>query len=408
MVVSRLQPGMTVFVPGVSGESQAFFAALARNPAKADGVRFVGVHFPQLNHNDYAGLHSAARLRAYFMQPELREPFRQGRVELVPADYLGVLRDLARLEVDIAIAQVSPPDAAGDMSLGLAYDFLPVVWTRAHFRVAHVNPELPATRGSFRVAAGDCDLICEEDSPLIEYDSGEPSDALLRLGRNAASVIRDGDTIQLGIGRYQRALLAALEGHRRLRMHSGLVTADVLPLVDRGVIAGVAAIEAGVALGDRAFYRRLAQDPTFYFRPASATHDVRRIAAIPDFVALNAAIEIDLFGQVNTESLGAQLVAGVGGMPAFVQGAQLAENGRAVFCITATADKGRVSRIVPRLADRFVALPRHAADIVATEFGIARLEGLSVDERAARLIELAAPQFRAALAGQWQEIRSAL
>lgn len=408
MVVSRLEPGMTVFVPGVSGESQAFFAALARNRAKAEGVRFVGVHFPQLNHNDYAGLHPAARLRAYFMLPELRESFRRGQVELVPADYAGILRDLRRLDVDVAIAQVSRPDSAGDMSLGLAYDFLPAVWSRARFRVAHVNPELPVTRGSFRVAASDCDLICEEPSPTIEYDSGEPSEALLQLGRNAASVIRDGDTIQLGIGRYQRALLAALDGHRGLRMHSGLVTADVLPLIDRGVITGAAAIEVGVALGDRAFYRRLAEDPTFYFRPASETHDVQRIARIPDFVALNAALEIDLFGQVNTESLGAQLVAGVGGMPAFVQGARLAENGRAVFCIAATAEKGRVSRIVPRLADRFVALPRHAADIVTTEFGVARLEGLSADERAARLIELAAPPFRAALAGQWQEIRSAL
>lgn len=408
MVVSRLEPGMTVFVPGVSGESQAFFAALARNPAKADGVRFVGVHFPQLNRNDYAGLHPAARVRAYFMQPALREPFRQARVELVPADYAGILRDFGRLDVDIAVAQVAPPDSAGDMSLGLAYDFLPAVWRRARFRVAHVNPELPATRGSFRIAASECDLICDEPSPLIEYDSGEPTDALIRLGRNAASVIRDGDTLQLGIGRYQRALLAALDGHRRLRMHSGLVTADVLPLVDRGVMAGDAAIEAGVALGDRAFYRRLAQDPTFFFRPASETHDVRRLAGIPNFVALNAAIEIDLFGQVNTESLGAGLVAGVGGMPAFAQGARLAENGRAVFCITATADGGRASRIVPRLADRFVALPRHAADIVASEFGVARLEGLSIDERAERLIGIAAPRFRDALAAQWQEIRNAL
>lgn len=408
-VVARLQPGMRVFVPGVSGESQAFFEALTRNPEKADGVCFVGIHFPGINTNDYLGLHPNARQRAYFMQPHLRAPLRDGRVDLIPADYQGVLKDLERLSIDLAVAQVSAPDAGGVMSLGLSYDFLPSVWQRAGLKVAHVNPALPATRGSFRIREDECDLVCGESSPILEYDGGAPSPDLLQLGRHVASVVRDGDTLQFGVGKIQNGILQALGGHRHLRVYSGMVSAEVLPLIDGGSISGRSAIEAGVALGHQAFYERIAADETFYFRPASETHDVRRIASIPGFVAINAALEIDLLGQVNSESLDGALLAGVGGMPAFVQGARLSEGGRSIFCLSATAAKGQLSRIVPRLgATSLVASPRFALDIVATEHGLANLQGLNMDERAERLIALAAPRFREELASAWRDIRTRL
>lgn len=408
-VVAALEPGMTVFVPGVSGESLAFFRALAATPEKAADVRFLGVHFPGINENDYAGLHPQARLRGYFMQPHLRAPIREGRVEIVPTDYAGVLKDLARQQVDVAIAQVSPPDGNGAMSLGISHDFLPAVWERAKLRVAHVNPAMPATRGSWQIRTDDCDLLCEAPSPLLEFDGGTPSADLLQLGRNVAELIRDGDSLQFGIGKMQSAILHALSGHRRLRVWSGMVSADVLGLLDNGVISGDAAIEAGVALGDASFYERVGHDCSFYFRPVSETHDVRRIAAIPNFVSINAALEVDLFGQANSEALDGRLIAGVGGMPAFAQGAQLSPGGRSVICLSATAAKGQVSRIVPRLGPgSLVSLPRHAAGTVVTEYGIARLEGLDTDARAERLIEVAAPQFRSELAAQWRDIRERL
>lgn len=408
-VVAALEPGMTVFVPGVSGESLAFFRALAAAPDKAAELRFLGVHFPGINHTNYVDLNETAHLRGYFMQPQLRSAIDAGRADIIPADYAGVLKDLARQPVDVAIAQVSPPDANGMMSLGVSYDFLPTVWQGAKLRVAHVNPAMPVTRGSWQIHREDCDLLCEEASALIEFDGGAPSPDLQPLGRKVAELIRDGDTLQFGIGKIQSAVLQAVSGHRDLRVWSGMVTADVLGLLDSGAIAGEAAIEAGVALGDAAFYDRTGRDSTFFFRPVNETHDVRRVAAIPNFVSINAALEVDLFGQVNSEALDGRLVAGVGGMPAFVHGAQLSAGGRSIICLAATAAKGQTSRIVPRLgAGSLVALPRHAIDTVVTEHGIARLEGLSADARAERLIEVAAPQFRAELAAQWREIRARL
>lgn len=408
-VVAALEPGMTVFVPGVSGESLAFFSALAAAPDKAAGVRFLGVHFPGINKNDYTALHPQARLRGYFMQPHLRAPIRDGRVEIIPTDYAGVLKDLARQQIDLVIAQVSLPDHNGMMSLGVSHDFLPAIWQRAKRRVAHVNSAMPATRGSSQLHFDDCDLLCEATSPLVEFDGGTPSADLFQLGCNVAELIRDGDTLQFGIGKIQSAILRALSGHRHLRVWSGMVCADVLGLLDSGVIAGDAVIEAGVALGDASFYERLGYNSSFFFRPASETHDVRRIALIPNFVSINAALEVDLLGQVNSEALDGRLVAGVGGMPAFAQGAQLSAGGRLIICLAATAARGQVSRIVPRLGPgSLVALPRYAADTVVTEYGIARLEGLGTDARAERLLDISAPKFRAELAAQWRDIRERL
>ena len=408
-VVALLKPGMSVFVPGMSGESQAFFEALQSDPEKAAGVRFLGVHFPEINRNDYLGLHPQARQRAYFMLPQVRSAALEGRAELMPLDYLGALRDLRQQPVDLAIAQVSPPDADGNMSLGLNYDFLPAVWHNARIKVAHINPGLSRTRGSFSIKAAECDFICEAESNVITYDGGEPNQELTDIAKGIAGIMRDGDTLQVGIGKMQVAIMRSLANHRRLRIYSGMVTEAALPLIDSGVIAGEGAIEAGVALGNEELYRRVGEDRTFYFRPVGETHDIRRVAAIPNFVSVNAAIEIDLFGQVNCDSIDGKLLAGVGGMPAFVQGAQLSEGGRAAFCLPATTAKGKVSRIVSRLGlGSFVGSPRHAADIVVTEFGVAELRGLSLHARAEKLIGLAAPTFRDELTAQWHALRSRL
>lgn len=405
-VVDLLRPGMTVYVPGVSGESLAFYAALAAAPERAAGVRFTGVHFPGINHTDYLRLDPAARQRAYFMQAHFRDPANAGRVELLPVDYRGAWCDLANdVEIDLALAHVSEPDADG-MSLGLSYDFLPAVWRRARMRVALVNPQLPRTLGSFRVQEGDCDFVCAAPGAPLTFDSGE-ADAALRLqARHVAGIVRDGDALQFGIGKAPAALLGELRGHRKLRIFSGMVSDAVLPLLDAGVFDADAPIQSGVALGSAAFYARLDRNERFYFRPVSETHDIRHISSIPNFLAINAALEIDLLGQVNCYSLDGKLFAGVGGMPAFVTGARSGDDGRSVFSMLATAQHGKVSRIVPMLSTgSFVGSPRHAADMVATEYGVAHLRGLSLGQRAAQLIRIAAPQFRDELAAQWLTIR---
>lgn len=408
-VVARLQPGMNVFVPGTSGESLAFYTALRRAPHKAAGVRFIGALFPGMNESDYIGLHPETTQRAYFAHPTFRAAMRAGRVDLLPVDYPGTWRDLQSQRIDLAIAQVSPPDADGRMSLGNCYDFLPAVWQRAAQRVAHVNPQMPRTAGSFGIVRSECDFLCEEDAPLVAQLSGDPGDELMAIGRHVASCVRDGDTLQFGIGKMQSAVVRSLREHRNLRLYSGMVTEEILGLLDVGAIQGEASIVAGVALGDLDFYRRLAVDRSFYFRSVGETHDILSIAKIPNFVSVNAAIEVDLLGQVNCDCLDGRLLAGVGGMPPFVNGARLSDGGRSIFCLGATAAKGKVSRIVPKLGmGSATGAPRYMLDRVITEFGVAELAGLSVHQRAERLIGVAAPAFREQLASEWQAIANAL
>lgn len=399
-----LAPGMTVFLSGTSGESLAFREALSKRPGKAAGVRFVGVFFPGINDHDYLAADASTTLRAYFAHAHLREGWRGGRVELMALDYPGIWDDLERLPIDLALVQCSPADARGRFTLGICHDFAPAIWARAAERVVHVNPLMPRTEGPFSVAPGDCTLVCEQEAPLVEVRGGDPGPELLCIGDLVADIVQEGDTVQLGIGKMQGAVVRALRRHRRLRIHSGMVSEEIAGLLSSGVVDGPGSVTTGVALGDQAFYRGIEGDERFRFLPVAGTHDVRALARIGGFVSINAAVEVDLLGQVNCECLDGRLLAGVGGMPAFMAGARLAERGRSVFCLAATARRGTVSRIVPRLGDGgTVAVPRHAVDYVVTEHGSVSLAGLPVRQRAAKLISIAAPEFRESLEKAWHE-----
>ncbi|CDM25300.1 Acyl coenzyme A hydrolase/transferase [Castellaniella defragrans 65Phen] len=408
-IVDTLEPGMTVFLAGMTGESLVLRDALRARPEKAADVRFVGVFFPGINDGAYVGLHPRARQRAYFMSPAFRPGFQDERVELLPTDYLGAWRDLSSLEIDLAVVQASEPDPAGRSSLGICHDFAPAAWSRAKRRVAHINPAMPRTHGAAHVRLDECDAVIEAPADLLTYPAEPASASYASLAGHIAGLVRDGDTIQLGIGRMVTGVLDALRGHRGLRLHAGMATQAVVPLIDGRVIEGRAAVTLGVALGDRDYYRRAALDDTFLFAPVDETHDPRRIAAIDNFVAINAALEVDLFGQVNCDTLGRQLVAGVGGMPAFAAGARLSRGGRAVFALLSTAAAGARSRIVSRLSGgALVGAPRHVADLIVTEHGVADLRGASIPQRAQRLMAIAAPQHRALLEAQWKTLCASL
>lgn len=408
--VASLRPGMRVFVPGMSGESLAFAAALKANPESCAGVQFVGVHFPGINHTDYLGLHPQARQRAYFMGPKLRPGLADGRAELLPLDYPGIFHDLRQLPaIDLLVAQVTPPDENGRCSLGPSWDFHPAVWAKARRRVAHINPHLPRTRGSFEVHISDFDATFEHAETPLLFDGGTPDEAMLQHARRVAELVRDGDTLEFGVGKLQAGILASLTGHRDLKVWSGMVSTPVLGLLDAGCLAaGEGNVQAGVALGDAAFYDRIGRDAAFYFRPASETHDVRRIAAIDNFCAINSAVEVDLFGQVNADSIRGKLVAGVGGLPAYAAGALLSPGGRSIIALPAATDDGKHTRVVAKLGAGFTALPRHTADFIVTEHGVASLRGLSLHARAKALIDVAAPAFRDSLSQQWDEIAKGL
>ncbi|SNC62691.1 Acyl-CoA hydrolase [Marinobacter sp. es.048] len=404
--VKRLKPGMTVYVPGVSGESLAFYRALKATPDACMGVRFVGALFPGINRSDYLGLHPESRQRNYFMLPGLRAGLEDGRAELLPLDYPGIFRDLQQnTEIDVAVAQVTPPDASGHCSLGLSQDFIPAVWDKAKIKVLHINPSLPRTQGSFRIRFHDADVCCDETSDVVHYSNPVPGTLQHDIAEHVVNLVNDGDTLELGIGKLPSAVLEGLTSHRDLKIYSGMVLPNVSSLIDSGSIKGRGAVRTGAALGDTQFYERLDKDPTFYFQPVSESHSVRRISEIPGFCAINSAIEVDLFGQINSDSVKGRQLAGVGGLPSFVAGARLSERGRSIIVLPSMTDNQKFSRIVPALSSMCcTAVPRHDADYVITEQGVANLRGLSIHERAQALISIAAPSIRDELFEEWRSI----
>jgi acyl-CoA hydrolase len=202
--------------------------------------------------------------------------------------------------------------------------------------------------------------------------------------------------------------LAALTDRRRLRIHSGLVTENLLPLIRSGALSSSrGAITTGLVLGDRAFFDAMADDDRLIVAPISVTHDVGVIGTIERFISINAALEVDLFGQVNAEFAKGRQIAGAGGMADFVRAASASSGGCAIIALQAQGSDG-ASRIVAQLPGPCVTLARTDAPIIVTEFGVADLRGTDIEARAQRLIAIAAPDARNTLSRAWRELRSHL
>ncbi len=406
-----LHAGARVFVPTLSGESALLREALQADPERAAGVTFCGVMFPGIDRTDWLALHPQARVEAHFMAPALRAGLAEGRVDLLAADYRGVARHFAEGPApDLAIAHLTPPDADGYCSLGVAADFLPLVWGRAKRRVAHLNPRLPRSRGSFRVHVSELDDAVEAEAPLNAWAEGSAGETEARIGAHVANLVREGDLLQFGIGNVPVALASSLKHHRRLRFQGGMVPPALRMLWESGALDRDADIATGVLLGDEDFLRYAAALPNLWLTDVRHTHDPAAIAARVEregsrFVALNGAVEVDLFGQVNAERAGGVLQAGAGGLPAFAAAAQASRGGRLLICLPSTAKRGAASRIVPALdANAFTTLPRWLADAVVTEHGVAELRDRPLDARAQALIAIADPAHRPALAEAWERI----
>jgi 4-hydroxybutyrate CoA-transferase len=404
-----LHAGTTVFVQGGSGEPTELLSAIRDAGADCNGVRYVGVFPPGINRWDPASFAPAAAMTAFFATPELAPSLARGTTNLMPLRYSAIidyLRHTAKL--DFALIQVAPPDAAGMCSLGVSVDFVPSVLPRAGAIIAEINRRMPAPPGSPTIPLDNFSNVVEVDHPLVE-PIGEPADNInLRLGQIIASLVNDGDTIQVGLGRLPTAILAALRSKNDLGFHSGLMAEPVLGLIENGNInGGRKAVDpgmavTGIAFGSNAFYEAIGRDPRVLFRPASYTHDAGVLRGLDNFVAINSAIEVDLDGQINAEFVNGRQISGIGGLGDFMLGARLARGGRSIIALPSRTANGK-SRIVGRVER--VTWPRTEVDFVVTEHGVARLRDGTVEERAEALIAIASPEFRDELTATFRTAR---
>jgi 4-hydroxybutyrate CoA-transferase len=403
---------MRVFVHAGASLPRDFTDALSAEPERARGVEFVGAFIPGVNTFDFAVLAPDARMITTFGGSFHRKSPARERIHVLPKGYMSFVRYLAAQEFDLAILHLAPPGANGRCSYGINQDFIPLAARQSRKLAAIINRAMPDIDGESGPRLSDLALAIEVDTPLPEYPSSAPSPELAAIAGYAGSLINDGDTIQIGIGKVQSAIVRALHAHRDIGVHSGMIDDAIAELAEKGVITGrkkafdKEMIITGMVFGTRGTYE-FCRHPQVKFRAADYTHAPNVLGEIKNFVAINSAVEVDLFGQVNAELVHGGLVSGSGGFHDFMIGARLSPHGHSIVALPSTG--GGASRIVARLCEPGIVTGlRSDADIFVTEHGVAKVRDLAQDARAEALIQIAAPEHRGALTDQWREMRKRL
>lgn len=399
-VLDHIGPGADLIVPIANGEPVALLDAIEVAADRLSGVRIHQMHVLR----DRRYLHGAfgERLRhvSWFLSHVTRPRFAAGEVDLVPNHFSEVYPLLRhRCRDPLVIAAVSPPDRHGYFSLGTGADYVASFIGRARFFV-EANAQMPRTFGRNQLHVSQVLGWTERSTPLIEVPPAVPGDADRRIAQFVAARIPDGATVQTGIGAIPNAILAALSGHRELGIHTELLSDGVIDLVEAGVVTGArkrmnrTKTVGTFALGTRRLYDFIADNTAVELWPVTYVNDPRRIGGEPNFVSINATVEVDLLGQCASETIRGRYWSSSGGQADFARGAMHSEGGQAFIVCRSVTDDG-VSKIVPSFGPgTVVTTGKNTVDKIATEWGIAELRSRTIRERAQALIAIAHPQHR--------------
>ena len=389
-----------VLVSSCSAESLTLGDAVRRAGTALGAMTFTGIFVPGLNTRSWFA-NPACRVETFFMTPELKAA--GAATKFLPFCYGDILHWLRTIPIDAALFMTAPPDGEGLCSFGPVVDFLAELWPKIPVRIAHINPRLPAVGGPCGIPFEALTAFVNAEQDLLEQPDPPDDPESRAIGQAVARFASDGATIQMGLGKIPTAALRALKGHRNLRVHSGLIPEAVVDLEDAGALAPGVSVTGGVAIGSRRLYDRVAGG-AYRFHPVSYTHSPKVLAEIENFVTLNSAMEVDLFGQAYAELGPSGLISGAGGASDFARGARAA-GGVRIVALTASVSRGAVSRIVaPGEGRGPVSLGRMDTDVVVTEHGAADLRGLDHDERARALVAIASPAHRDRLTTRWSEL----
>jgi len=401
--VGRLRPGMKVLLPPGCAEPSTVIEELCRQADRLAPLTLMG----GLLLGDYLFCRPeyAGRIKwvTWQLMPPAVEPWERGQAEYVPARYFDAAALFKRggpWAPDAVIVHTTPPDRFGYLSLGVSVSYPLPAAREAALVLAQVNPQMPRTLGNAFLHRSQVDYWVEAAHPLLEYPPSPLGSVEREIARRVSTLIPDGATLQIGIGAIPQALMEALGDRRDLGVHS-IVVDHMLPLIEKGVITNArksfhpGRMDVCEVMGTRRLFDFVHENRLINMEPSDIVHDPQVVGRIRNFVSINSALEVDLTGQVNAESIGPRQRSGIGGQFDFVLGASRAPGGLAVIALPSTGRGGTTSRIVRRLQEgASVTTPRYLADYVATEHGVAALRGRSVRERARALIAAAHPRFR--------------
>ncbi len=356
--------------------------------------------------------HSSLKVNAFYLDARLGELVNQGSADYSPAHYSEVptlYRD-GTIRIDAALIMVSPPDAFGFCSLGPTVEWTPAAIESAKLVIAQVNPRMPRTGGLSHIHVSKIHYAIEKEAGLAELPPGLDDPAFRKIGEYAAQLIRNGDTLQFGVGPVATGLVAALKQHRNLGIHSEVIGDGVMELFKAGVIDNSrktllpGKVVAAHALGTAGLYSFLDTNLHFDFRPTDFTNNPISVARNNNMVSINGALMTDLTGQVVVDSVKGLFRSGVGSMVDFVRGAAMSKGGRPIIALPSTGvdDDGKpFSRLVAELPSG-AGVGCHRSDVhyLVTEYGIASLRGRTIQERVQELIQVAHPDFREELLEQ--------
>ena len=341
--------GLRVFLCGGPAEPVFLADMFKARPHLAANVTFIGAWLPGINLTDWTQFHPGSRAEATFLYDTHRAAYETGRLRLYPLHYSATADWLTEGRLDAALIPVTAPDARGRVSFSYASDFGPLLARRADiFKVAVIKPHMPAPQDAPSLPLSAFQSVIEDPTPLLHFDKVSISETSAAIARHIAGELSDGDTVQSGIGTIQQIAMAAMSHHKNMRVHTGMVSNALLDALPTGAISEApGSIVTGTAAGAAALYDACAEDDRLAFKSVRYTHAIDQIARIPRFTAINGAIEVDLFGQVNSEWVGGVQVSATGGVADFVRGCKVSEKGRSIIALPATTRKGQVSRIVP-------------------------------------------------------------
>lgn len=407
-----IQSGHRVFLHGSAQTPTYLISELAKQGARLKDVELISISV--FGKMDVASkeLRKSFKVNSLFVSESVRKQVNEGYADYIPVflSEIPILFKRGILPIDVAIVQVSPPDNHGFCSLGLSVDIARSAVNTARNVIAQVNPKVPRTHGDglIHFSRFDAMVACEDDLHEADY-AGKVSADDLKIGEYVASLIEDRCTLQMGIGAIPNAVLRSLSNHKDLGIHTEMCSDGVIDLIEKGAITNkyknIRPYHAvtSFALGTRRLYDFVNDNPFFQFLDISFVNDPHVIRRINKMIAINSAIEIDITGQICSDSIGTYQYSGVGGQMDFMRGAAISEGGKPIIALPSRTKKG-VSRIVPLLnSGAGVVTTRAHAHYVVTEYGIAYLYGKNLRQRAKALIAIAHPDDRENLERQCYE-----
>ena len=403
--VRMIRPGQRVFIGSSCGEPQHLvreMAEAANNYSDIEVVRLLALETTPLTLIANKTMDQTFNIRSFYLGSARPKPIARNQRFITPINLSAVpkLFMSRQLPIHVALIQVSPPDDFGWMSLGVSVDITHSAAMSADLVIAQVNPRMPRILGRSFIHVNDVDVIVEYEEEILTIEEPPEMEAANEIGRFIARLIEDGSTIHISPGATTQATLLALAEKRDLGIHTEYLTDGIMKLASKGAVTNRKKghkddrMVASSAIGTKDLYEFLHDNPAIDFQPSDYVNDPGIIARHNRMVSMNVAMAMDLTGQVAADALAYNHFSGITGMLDFVRGANKAPGGKSIMMMPSTANRGQKSRILPRLDDMAVVVPRGDAHYVVTEYGAVNLFGKSLQERAMAMISIAHPDFR--------------